>query len=444
MKKTIAMCIGILVCILFPKEIHAAKESDIPYEVFSSDGQSVGNLSDGNVNTYVHFGAGTKVKIKSNEKIHSIYFEWLDIPSVYEIRFNGISVDGGKNAFLHEFIEITEGAFEVEFIFKSGVMLSNVYVLGDGEIPKEIQRWKSPCDKADMLIISTHADDEVLFMGGVIAEYAGERQLDVQILYYFSYYQAWWEREHEKLDGLWAMGVRNYPDCGNYRESMAQNKEESDILFEGSLDFMVEKIRRYKPDVCVSQDVRGEYGHFHHLGLVRLVQKALEVSADENVCVESAKKYGTHDVPKTYLHLFKENRIKLDTKKPLVNFDGKNALEVVSEAFLQHKTQNDLGFFVSDEYQYGIADFGLYRSLVGVDSGNDMMENISLNTESETTQEVTETTTQEVTEQATQKVQDEKKDEAEKNINLMPVYIVVPSILIIIIFIISLIRTKRR
>ena len=156
------------------------------------------------------------------------------------------------------------------------------------------------------------------------------------------------------------------------------------------------------------------------------------------------KKYGTHDVPKTYLHLFKEKRIKLDTKKPLVNFDGKNALEVVSEAFLQHKTQNDLGFFVSDEYQYGIADFGLYRSLVGVDSGNDMMENISLNRESETTQEMTEPATQEVTETTTQKVQDEKKDEAEKNINLMPVYIVVPSILIIVIFIINLIRTKRR
>ena len=34
-------------------------------------------------------------------------------------------------------------------------------------------------------------------------------------------------------------------------------------------------------------------------------------------------------------------------------------------------------FYVSDDYEYSIADFGLYRTTVGPDTGNDMMENLT-------------------------------------------------------------------
>ena len=34
-------------------------------------------------------------------------------------------------------------------------------------------------------------------------------------------------------------------------------------------------------------------------------------------------------------------------------------------------------FYVSDTYEYSISDFGLYRTTVGEDTGNDMMEHIT-------------------------------------------------------------------
>jgi hypothetical protein len=57
--------------------------------------------------------------------------------------------------------------------------------------------------------------------------------------------------------------------------------------------------------------------------------------------------------------------------------NGLTPLEVEKNAYLKHESQQWTWFYVDDEYQYSCADFGLYRTTVGNDSGkNDMMENI--------------------------------------------------------------------
>ena len=35
--------------------------------------------------------------------------------------------------------------------------------LSAGELPDFVQIWNPPCEKADMMIITTHSDDEQLF-----------------------------------------------------------------------------------------------------------------------------------------------------------------------------------------------------------------------------------------------------------------------------------------
>ena len=226
--------------------------------------------------------------------------------------------------------------------------------------------------------MSTHADDELLFLGGVLAEYAGQEKLSVQVVYFSNYYNGAVIREHEKLDGLWAIGVKNYPVTGNFDDIYAADLASAEKIFgyDKTLSFVVEQIRRFKPQVCVGQDTKGEYGHGTHMLTSKALQEAITISMDPRKYPESAEKYGTHDVEKTYIHLYPENKLYLDCQKPLSEFGGKNAVEVAEEAYKKHVSQQWCWFYVSDSYEYSCADFGLFRTTVGNDTGNDMMEHV--------------------------------------------------------------------
>ena len=228
------------------------------------------------------------------------------------------------------------------------------------------------------MVLSTHSDDEILFLGGVLAEYSGKA--DVQVLYFFDYTTTWKVREHEKLDGLWEIGIRNYPDKGDFAEQSVNNLEHTMQIYNypEALGWLVEKIRKYQPLVCVTQDVNGEYGQPHHLMVVKMMMDAVNITEDETQYIDSVEKYGTYEVPKTYLHLWKENTIKLDTRKPLEEFNGKTAFEVANEGFRCHRSQlSDWTMQNGGDYDNSL--FGLWRTNVGQDlKGDDLFENIAV------------------------------------------------------------------
>ena len=58
---------------------------------------------------------------------------------------------------------------------------------------------------------STHPDDEVLYMGGVIPYYVAQGKT-VQVVYMTTVTEV--TAKIELHDCLWAMGVRNYPILG--------------------------------------------------------------------------------------------------------------------------------------------------------------------------------------------------------------------------------------
>ena len=79
-------------------------------------------------------------------------------------------------------------------------------------------------------------------------------------------------------------------------------------------NYMIEVFRHYRPDVVVTHDINGEYGHGVHKVCADIVINALEKSGDEKYHPESAKEYGTWNVPKCYIHLYAENQIRFDWK----------------------------------------------------------------------------------------------------------------------------------
>ena len=355
---------------------------EVKINIVPANKESTSKLKDNSYSTAITFTVDNPLTItpaNASDRIYGLYIIWAKQPGEWTLTYDGHTITGGKNAFLHEYIEIPEGTQSAVITLSQNEKICDIRAYSQGELSGDVQQWKPVCDKADMLILSSHADDEILFFGGILPEYAGERELNVQVVYFSNYFGGTVIREHEKLDGLWTAGVRNYPVNADFPDQYADNLEAAKKLFgyEETLSFVVEQIRRFKPQICVAQDTNGEYGHGTHMLTSAAMQEAVTISMDGSKYSESAEKYGVWDVPKTYIHLYKENAIKLDCRKPLSKFDGKTALDVAKEAYKQHVSQQWCWFYVSDTYEYSIADFGLCRTTVGADTGNDMMENIT-------------------------------------------------------------------
>lgn len=255
------------------------------------------------------------------------------------------------------------------------LQICEIVVVTPGRLPQDFQLWQHAPEKVDMMQIVAHPDDELLWFGGLLPTYAGELNKDVLVV--CSSYRNY-HRRLEMLDGLWTAGVRYYPLFLKLPDIMDKTTEEV-LDYWGrkkAYKTIADLYRQYKPDVVVLQDVKGEYGHGVHRAIVNVSQKAVPLAADPTYDQETVLRYGTWNVPKVYIHLYKENQIQMDWKKPLAAFDGKTGLEVATEAFRKHVTQQG-HWDVWDGGQWDNSLFGLWHTTVGPDViGGDMFENI--------------------------------------------------------------------
>ncbi|MBQ6661844.1 MAG: PIG-L family deacetylase [Lachnospiraceae bacterium] len=347
--------------------------------VKNSKGSAQSKLRDNSNKTRVQYKKGEVLTVTSEKPMYGIYIRWGSTVSPYTLHYNDKTEKHGKQGFLHDYVELAEPAKSVEIKIEKDVYVSEIEAFSEGRLPADVQVWKPALTEADILVFSTHADDEILFMGGVLAQYGGQEKRRVQVVYMCEFWSTAHVREHEKLDGLWASGIRNYPVCMNfydhYSKTLDAAKKQYD--FNKLIKSTCEMVRRFKPLVIVTHDIKGEYGHGGHMILNAAVQEVIEHSMDADYLPESAEKYGTWDVQKTYFHLYGKNKLKLNMRVPLSEFGGKTALEVAKEAYKKHESQQWCWFYVSDDYEYSAAEFGLFRTTVGKDTGNNMMEHAS-------------------------------------------------------------------
>ena len=261
---------------------------------------------------------------------------------------------------------------------KNKLRIMEMEVYSAGERPASVQVWEPTVEKADLLLVVAHPDDEYIFFGGIIPYYGTERGKNVLVAYITESDMC---RRTELLDGLWTAGQRTYPLMGKFYDRYTMNLQTAyeKIGKQKVRDYMIEVFRHYRPDVVVTHDINGEYGHGVHKVCADIVINALEKSGNEKYHKESAKEYGTWDVPKCYIHLYEHNQIRFDWKETVLEaFGGKTAFEVADEAWQCHTSQYEKGKYeVYTEGPYDSQVFGLYRSLVGNDlAHDDFFENI--------------------------------------------------------------------
>jgi len=340
-------------------------------------------ITDGDVKTYSKIRTGTSLRVRwtDDEAVAGLYLKWYKLPSSFTLS----EFDGDGNLLAWQTVEaplynayytVDTATREITVESENALYLSEAMLFSDGTLPDGAFDWSSPAEKADILVIAAHPDDELLYFGGTLPTYAGQRGLNVQVVYLTYDERA---RIDEALSGLWTCGVRNAPVFLDFRDVYTETLEEAEASWgrDTVTEAIVEAIRRFRPEVIVTHDLNGEYGHGAHMLVAACTLDAVSAAADGELFADSAQRYGVWQTQKLYLHLYGEGTITMDWRVPLSAFDGKTALEVANLAYARHLSQQSFQHAVYDTGKYSSAEFGLAFSVVGADEdGDDFLEHI--------------------------------------------------------------------
>ena len=330
----------------------------------------------------------------NKEECAAIYIEFGNSILPFEVQVkdgkNWRTVASWDEAYAQAYVEF-EPAKELRLYFPSGkkyeaLYIREIFLFSEGDMDESIVHiWQEPLEKADVLLLVAHPDDEVLWFGGTLPTLAGEKGLNVTA--------AWLTcgntcRRLELLNSIWHCGVRNYPDIGEWDDIKSYNlqtlyskwgKDDMD-------EYLVRLLRRYQPEVVITHAYDGEYGHAAHKVCAYSLTRAVELAADPSYDKKSAEEYGAWQVKKFYVHKTSEDlpTTVMDWHVPLDAFDGKTGYEIACEAYKMHASQpqdkngKDALYHVQDAgEEHDASVYTLIYSTVGPDvKGGDFMENI--------------------------------------------------------------------
>ena len=346
---------------------------------------SASDVTDGSIKTgWKPANPDAELRIALPENAGYVGVDWQDDPTGYVfIQYNAnkeiISETDIQDSFvgMSQLFRVDENArYAALRLTNTNQSVQKIRVYSRGELPLKVRDFKPAHDKCDLMVISAHQDDEWIFYGGIIPYYEYVQEKKVQVVYMANCGPT---RKEEALNGLWAGGVRNHPEFLDLKDENVQSLNEALEHWggkEGLTGVLVDCIRRYQPEVILTHDIDGEYGHNQHKLTSRAMETAIIAAADPNQYPESYEKYGAWQVKKLYLHLA-DNAIDFDWNVKYDQLRGYTPLEVAKIAYSKHETQQKY-YQVEDGGKYDNSLFGLTYSVVGDDVlRNDLFENIT-------------------------------------------------------------------
>ena len=119
--------------------------------------------------------------------------------------------------------------------------------------------WEPYPQKAALMLVTAHADDEGIFFGGSIAYYAAVKKLPVIVV--CMTHSSGDNRANELRCAVWNYGCRYEPIFAGFGDCCYQKDLQCCWTCWGgkerAVGFVVEKIRQYKPDVVLCHDLGG-------------------------------------------------------------------------------------------------------------------------------------------------------------------------------------------
>lgn len=354
----------------------------------SGNSKQLSNLFDNNYSTEwasSHRGY-IEIAAPEGEKLHGLYVSFGGFITNWCIEAQDESGSWAKvyeteDQFYNQYIPLTEGYQAVRFKcmapdYNHVLHVTELHVLGAGEVPSWVQQWENFTGKADIVLMVTDPGDEYLFFGGLIPHYVAQEKevMLCVIVNTASQYKS------QLLDGLWHCGMTNYPYIAYFKPNMATTARQQYALW-SEVQFVrhVSRIVRiYKPEVLVTHAQDGEGIDGGHRvcadAAIRSLQAAMDSKYDQGW---GYKLYGNWQLPKLYLHAPADGEVTLDYNQPLDFYNGKTALEIAAEAYALQDYQKKMAENLPTDGIFNGAVFTLHASEVGEDTHkNDLFENI--------------------------------------------------------------------
>ncbi len=349
-------------------------------------------LKDDDFDTAQRVNKGKTVSIEWNDSVPvaSVYLSFYSAPVAYTVLQydkNGTKLSEEPGILLYNvLIETTPETRKVSFRADANdCSLTALYAYGAGEV-KDYHPFLPTAEKADYLTFAMHPDDDVLFLGAVYPLYDAERGLTGVSLIMSTKLPEKFQRQRrqEDLNSSWALGLKVQPVFGGFPDIPPSYYDQFQHTFtkDDVTRYAVTQIRKYRPEVVVTQDLNGEYGHWQHKVLAEGVQAAVPLAADASYQPKGYPASEPWQVKKLYIHLFQENKLTLDVNRPIEALNGKTAFEAAVDAFEFHESQTQKNNHHVSTTEYSIAEFGLAYTTVGEDTPgvNDLFEHIDPDT----------------------------------------------------------------
>lgn len=392
MKKWISFVL--LLCLLVTTAFCEQAQNIAGQVKYSSfGGKTYARLSDGKYRLVFETKADKApyLEIQSEQEIAAVQVKWETLPGKWHLQ---VMQDGawqnvqtqGEEGHAVEFIAVPNAKklrITGQFEKNQKLKIFELELYTAGELPKHVQQWQSRDSKADMLLLVAHPDDELIFMGGLIPSFAEHSGKQLQVAYITCSDNM---RRYELLHALWHCGLMRYPEIGPFYDRYSKTVKQAYAMWKKDkvLQYTVDLIRKHKPEVVVTHDVFGEYGHGAHRAAADLCLQAFDLAADESYKTD----FAPWQAKKLYVHLGNDESktIHMDWKQPLNAFGGKTSLQVADEAWVFHKSQHGgradfqgrtFFFQIADGGVFDNAKFSLLKTTVGEDvAKNDFFENI--------------------------------------------------------------------
>lgn len=363
--------------------IHITNLCKFEISYFRGNFNNILNFTD---KDYFNFGNIT-IMIPSSKKIDGILIKFHSINNNITLKSYTITgkelyhyTNKGRTKF-HEYYELNEKTSTIQININNtnnSKGITSIRIYEKGKVGISVEKWKNPPKKCDLMVASAHRDDELLFFGGTIPYYHGVRKKKVCTVFFSGNDIL---RIREALASQWSMGIKNYPIFMGFKGGY-HNGVNGVFVDWGGENYVFNKtvslIRKYKPDVIVTHDINGEYGHPTHKLLPYLIKKSILMSKDKNIYNESYIKYGIHQIKKLYLHNYYKNDIIINWNESSSLLDRKTPFEVALVGYDKYYSQHNI-FRMNDNRvrKYPNDKYELIYTIVGNDiKKNDFFENI--------------------------------------------------------------------
>ena len=128
-------------------------------------------LTDGNHLTAAECG---EIKLSADGEISSLYIIFHSKAQEFTIK-SGEKTETVTSEFLHMLTDVSAFKSSELTVDFGGAKISDIYAFSAGSLPDFVQKWENPLERADILLNSSHSDDDQLFFAGLLRHFEREQ-----------------------------------------------------------------------------------------------------------------------------------------------------------------------------------------------------------------------------------------------------------------------------